>query len=130
MEEVRSLPLLPLHSHASQGRAARALDSLSPIHQPIPAATLPSVPGSYLPLPLPPGHYSQYTTHIPKPGEQAPAYPYYIAHVAPPGPPHANQEGATASCHQPMYYPIFHAPFPTQAVYPHTQGFITVRHNP
>lgn len=131
MEEVRFLRLPPLHSHTSEGRrAARALDSLSPIHQPIPPATPPSIPGPYLPFPLTVGYYGQPTPHIPKPGESAQAYPYYVAQVIPDDPAQVNHPGENPDFHsQQGYYPLFHAPFQTQAVYPHSQGFITVRHN-
>lgn len=120
MEEVRSLGLPPLHSHTSQGRAARALDSLSPIHQPIPPATPPSIPGQFFPCPFPGGYYGQPAPHI----------PYYVTQVTSPDPAQVNHTGENADFHsQPTYYPLFHAPFQTQAVYPHSQGFITVRHN-
>lgn len=129
MEEVRFLCLLPLYSHTSQGRAARTMDSANPVHQAIPAPDPPLIAPPYMSLP-PPGYYAQCTPHMPKPGDSTQSCPYFVAQVAPPDPTHINQQGENSNYHLPQtYYPIFHSPFPTQPVYPHSQGFITVRHN-
>ncbi|KAF5357892.1 hypothetical protein D9756_001786 [Leucocoprinus leucothites] len=120
----------PYKKRDGRGRAVRALDSPGPLNAHVsPASLTPAAnPPGYLPVPLPPGYYAQYT-HIPKPGE-APAYPYYIAQVAQPSAIPAGQEGEAANAQpQPSYYPIFHAPFPTQPGYPHSQSFITPFNN-
>ncbi|KAF9452804.1 hypothetical protein P691DRAFT_756022 [Macrolepiota fuliginosa MF-IS2] len=129
-ERKKGIKRGPYKKRDGRGRAARALDSVNLSHHPVIPTNPPSGPGPYVPFPIPPPYYGQYTPHVSKPGDPAPAYPYYVPQVAPPDHSHVNHPGDDASCHpQSAYYPIFHAPFPVQPVYPHSQGFITVRHN-
>ncbi|KXN87712.1 hypothetical protein AN958_08188 [Leucoagaricus sp. SymC.cos] len=112
----------PYKKRDGRGRAAREIEHPGYIHTHISPATLAAPPGPYSAIPA---YCSQYTPAI-KHGDPIPAYPYYVAQVASNAPIPVGQDGNNINSQpQPTFYPIFHAPFAAQPVYPHSQPYTT-----
>ncbi|EKM82898.1 hypothetical protein AGABI1DRAFT_125365 [Agaricus bisporus var. burnettii JB137-S8] len=111
-ERKKGIKRGPYKKRDGRGRATRAKGVHSPIRQSFSSATAPVHPASYAPH----HPFSWYTTHVLRPNDSVPPYPYYVA------PQHVNQGGHNIA---PACYPVFHTPFPAQAVYPQHQDCIS-----